>query len=234
MIATSLVEAGATVYIGSRSEEAAVEAAAALSAAGHCRPLPGVVTDADSCRAMAAAVAAGHRRLDILVNNAALSRPAPFGETPPETWDEVFAVNVKAPFLMTQAFLPLLTAEATADDPARLVNMGSISGLIVDGVPQYAYSSSKAALHHLTRSLALELAPRHVLVNAIALGPFQSDTMESTIATYRHVAKPLKAPLRRIGRPAEVGGTVVFLCGPSSTYITGAVIPVDGGIATTS
>jgi len=173
----------------------------------------------------------------ILVNNAAASATAPIDEIDPDAWDMTFAVNVKAPFLMSRAFLPLLTSGASKESRASLVNISSISGLMIDGLPSWAYSSSKAALNHLTRGLALEFAPLHINVNALALGPFETEKSEELglIASRlpKNLRNPLSSPQRRTGLGEHAGGTVVFLSSPAGSYITGAVLPVDGGIATT-
>jgi NAD(P)-dependent dehydrogenase (short-subunit alcohol dehydrogenase family) len=238
MIVGSLLDAGAIVYLGSRSQDDAEAAAAAFAARGDCRPLHGVITDDDACRQMAAKVASEVDAVHLLVNNAATNATAPMHEVDLEAWDATFDVNVKAPFLMTRAFLPLLTAQAAPGSTSRVVNISSISGVMIDGLPSYAYSASKAALNQLTRMLALELAPQHVTVNALALGPFETEKMKERGDISPHIAvtklrNPLTSPQRRTGLPEEVGGTVVFLAGPSGGYITGAILPVDGGIATT-
>src|SRR5205807_7089371 len=134
---------------------------------------------------------------------------------------------LKAPFFLTRAFLPLLEKAATADDPARVINVGSIDGLRVPEAATYSYSASKAGVHQLTRVLARELGPRHITVNAVAPGPFESKMMEYTLAT-RGDEIAAAAPLGRIGRPDDMAGVAVFLSGRGSAYITGAILPVDG------
>ena len=141
-------------------------------------------------------------------------------------------LNLKAPFYLARACLPLLTAVGTADDPARIINVGSIDGLRVPHLSTYSYSSSKAAVHHLTRVLAKELGPRHVTVNAIAPGPFPSKMMAATLAEFGDTIAAA-SPLGRIGRADDMAGAAVFLSSRAGSYITGAVLPVDGGISTT-
>jgi NAD(P)-dependent dehydrogenase (short-subunit alcohol dehydrogenase family) len=154
-------------------------------------------------------------------------------ETFPESaWDKVRNLNLKSPFFLTRALLTLLTQTATQDDPARVINIGSIDGLHVPGIATYSYSSSKAALHQLTRVLARELGPRFVTVNAVAPGPFESKMMAATLREYGDVIAAA-SPLGRIGRPDDMAGVAVFLASRAGAYVTGAVIPVDGGIATT-
>jgi NAD(P)-dependent dehydrogenase (short-subunit alcohol dehydrogenase family) len=125
--------------------------------------------------------------------------------------------------------LPLLQAGAGPGDPARVINVGSIDGLRVPPFPTYAYSASKAGLHHLTRVLAKELGPRGITVNAIAPGPFESKMMAETL---RHFGDEIAAaaPLGRIGRPEDMAGAALYLAGRAGAYVTGAVLPVDGGI----
>jgi NAD(P)-dependent dehydrogenase (short-subunit alcohol dehydrogenase family) len=167
-----------------------------------------------------------------LVNNAGATWGAPFAEFPASAWDKVIDLNLKAPFFLTRAFLPLLEAGGTHDDPARVINVGSIDGLHVPTLPTYSYSASKAGLHHLTRVLARELGPRQITVNAVAPGPFESKMMAATLrAVGDEIAA--RAPLRRIGRPDDMAGVVVYLASRAGAYVTGAVIPVDGGLATT-
>ena len=141
-------------------------------------------------------------------------------------------LDLKAPFFMTRACLPLLEAAGTQDDPARVINIGSIDGLRVPPFPTYAYSASKAGLHHLTRVLARELGPRRITVNAVAPGPFESKMMAATLKTSGDAIADA-APLRRIGRPDDMAGVAIYLASRAGAYVTGAVIPVDGGIATT-
>ena len=170
--------------------------------------------------------------LPILVNNAGATWGAPFDEFPASAWDKILDLNLKAPFFLTRALLPRLEAAGTHDDPARVSNVGSIDGLHVPSLPVYSYAPSKAGLHHLTRVLAHELGPRHITVNAVAPGPFESKMMAATLAAAGD-AIAASAPLRRIGRPDDMAGVAIYLCSRAGSYVTGAVIPVDGGIATT-
>ncbi|MDO8731664.1 MAG: SDR family oxidoreductase [Actinomycetota bacterium] len=236
-IARELLREGATVYIGSRSQSDADSAVADLLKHGDVRTLVGSITDAAECARMADEVGNSVSGVHLLVNNAAASATAPMPEIDMAAWDMTFAANVKAPFLMSRAFLPLLSAEATHDAKTSIINISSISGLIIDGLPSWAYSSSKAALNHLTRGLALEFAPVHVNVNALALGPFETEkSQELGLIASRIPSKlrnPLSSPQRRTGLGEHAGGTVVFLASPAGSYITGAILPVDGGIATT-
>jgi NAD(P)-dependent dehydrogenase (short-subunit alcohol dehydrogenase family) len=172
-------------------------------------------------------------RIHALFNNAGAAWGAPLGEFPESGFDKVYDVNVKGVFLLTRALVPMLTAAATDDDPARVINTGSIDGIVAPGRGRdnFSYSASKAAVHMLTQHLAGELAPR-ILVNAIAPGLFESRmTKELLRAGSGPDVIGAGFPLGRIGRPDDMAGIAVFLASPASSYITGAVIPVDGGVS---
>lgn len=232
MIARGFVEAGARVYISSRKADVCDEVATELSKVGECVSLPADLSTEAACRGLAEAIAAREDRLHVLVNNAGATWGAPIAEYPASAWDKVLDLNVKAVFYMTQAALPLLEAAGTADDPARVVNIGSIDAIQVPMLETYAYSSSKAAVHQLTRHLARQLGPKHITVNAVAPGPFESKMMAETLRSFGDaIAK--SSPLGRIGRPDDMAGVARFLVSRAGSYVTGAVIPVDGGIATT-
>jgi NAD(P)-dependent dehydrogenase (short-subunit alcohol dehydrogenase family) len=173
-----------------------------------------------------------HDRLDILVNNAGATWGAPLADYPGSAWDKVIGLNLKAPFFLTRSLAPLLSASGSHDDPSRVVMVGSVDGLHVPPLPTYAYSTSKAALHQLTRVLARELGPRHITVNAIAPGPFESKMMAATLETFGDAVAAL-SPLNRIGRPDDMAGAIVYLASRAGSYVTGALLPVDGGIVTT-
>jgi NAD(P)-dependent dehydrogenase (short-subunit alcohol dehydrogenase family) len=229
MIARGYVEAGAKVYVSSRKKEACDQVAAELSRHGTCVSMPGDCGTQAGCEALAAAVAARESRLDILVNNAGTNWGAPLAEYPDAAWDKVLALNLKAVFHLTRACLPLLRAAATAANPARVINIGSIDGLHVPLLETYAYSSSKAAVHHLTRVLAMRFAPDHITVNAVAPGPFESKMMHETLERFRD-AIVSSCPLGRIGEPEDMAGVAIYLASRAGAYLTGVVIPVDGGI----
>jgi NAD(P)-dependent dehydrogenase (short-subunit alcohol dehydrogenase family) len=232
MIARAYVEAGARVYISSRKAEVCEQVAEELSRAGECVALPADLSSEEECRRLAAAVADRERQLHVLVNNAGATWGAPLREFPASAWDKLLDLNLKAPFFLTRALLPLLEAAATPDDPARVINVGSIDGLTVPTFPTYAYAASKAGLHHLTRVLARELGPSGITVNAVAPGPFESKMMAQTLRDFGEQIAAA-SPLGRIGRPDDMAGVALYLAGRAGAYVTGAVIPVDGGIATT-
>ena len=232
MIARGLLQAGARVYISSRKADACAAAERELSEHGTVVAIPAnLSTEAEALR-LAAEVGQREETLNVLVNNAGATWGAQIEEFPAAAWDKVVDLNLKAPFFLTRAFLPLLEAGGTQDDPARVINIGSIDGLRVPPFPTYAYSASKAGLHHLTRVLARELGPRHVTVNAVAPGPFESKMMAATLAAIGDTIAEA-APLRRIGRPDDMAGVAIYLASRAGAYVTGAVIPVDGGIGTT-
>jgi NAD(P)-dependent dehydrogenase (short-subunit alcohol dehydrogenase family) len=232
MIARGYVEAGAQVYISSRKADVCDEVAAELSKIGTCTSIPADLSRDGECERLAAAVAQREPRLDILVNNAGATWGAPLADYPAEAWDKVMTLNAKSPFLLTRALVPALEAAGTADDPARVINIGSIDAIQVPLLETYAYSTSKAAVHQLTRHLARQLGPRNITVNAIAPGPFESKMMAATLRDFGDsIAR--SSPLGRIGRPDDMAGVAIYLASRAGAYVTGAVIPVDGGIATT-
>jgi len=230
MIATGFVEAGAKVYISSRKAQVCDEVAAALSSSGTCISLPADLSTEAGCAGLAAALAQREERLDILVNNAGATWGAPIEEFDEAAWERVLALNVKGVFHLTKYLLPQLRAAGSVDEPARVINIGSIDGLSVPVLETYSYSASKAAVHHLTRHLAKRLAPE-VTVNAIAPGPFESKMMAATLAAFGEQIAASN-PLKRIGRPDDMAGAAIFLASRAGAYLTGAVIPVDGGMAT--
>jgi len=231
MIARGFVEAGAKVYISSRKAEVCDQVAKELSTVGECEALPADLATEDECRRLAGEVAAREDELHILVNNAGATWGAPIDDHDDATWDRVLDLNVKGVFHLTKFLRPQLEAAGTPDDPARVINIGSIDGIQVPTLETFSYSSSKAAVHQLTRHLAKRLAPL-VTVNAVAPGPFESKMMAATLSAFGDEIAAT-APMRRIGRPDDMAGVAIFLASRAGSYVTGAVIPVDGGIATT-
>jgi NAD(P)-dependent dehydrogenase (short-subunit alcohol dehydrogenase family) len=229
MIARGLLQAGASVYLSSRKPEAGEAAAAELSAHGRVVSVPADLAREDECVRLAAEVGRAEERVHVLVNNAGATWGAPLAEFPASAWDRALDLNLKAPFYLIRAFLPLLEAAGTADDPARVINIGSIDGLRAPELPTYSYSASKAGVHQLTRVLARELGPRHITVNAVAPGPFESKMMAATLAELGEEIAA-SSPLGRIGRPDDMAGVAIFLSSRAGAYVTGAIIPVDGGI----
>lgn len=229
MIARGLVEAGVRVYISSRSAGVCERVAAELSIWGECHALPADLSCPEECSRLCRELAEREARLNILVNNAGVTVGAPLDAFGEGEWSKVLDVNVKAVFALTRILRPLLEAASTADDPARVINIGSVDGLHVPPVENYSYTASKAAVHHLTRHLAKRLGPR-ITVNAIAPGPFESEMMDASLAE----AMAARAPLQRIGTPSDAIGVVTFLASRAGAFLTGTVIPVDGGLVTTA
>lgn len=230
MAARGLVAAGATVYLVSRDAEACERAAQSLEGPGRAVGLGRDLSTPEGCDAFATELTTREASVDVLVNNAGATWGAPLDAYPVEGWNKVMDLNLRAPFFLTQALLPALEAAGSHGSPSRIINVGSIDGLRVPSMPTYAYSASKAGLHHLTRVLAVELGPRNVAVNAIAPGPFASKMMAATLDEIQQELEA-GAPLRRIGRADDIAGIITFLASQQASYITGAVIPVDGGIS---
>jgi NAD(P)-dependent dehydrogenase (short-subunit alcohol dehydrogenase family) len=231
MIATGLLEAGARVIVSSRKAGDLEVAARELAELGSCEAIPADVSTPEGAAELARATRERFPELDILVNNAGAGWGAPLEEFPADGWDKVSHTNVEGVFHLTVALLPALRGAADAADPARVINIGSIDGLRPPSLESYSYSASKAAVHMLTRHLAKRLASEHITVNAIAPGPFESkmtafmfDTPENRELVEQRV------PLGRIGRPDDVAGLTLFLASRAGAYLTGAVIPLDGGI----
>jgi NAD(P)-dependent dehydrogenase (short-subunit alcohol dehydrogenase family) len=229
MIAQGYVENGATVYISSRKASVCDEVTAELSKSGTCHSLPADISTMEGIEQLAAEIAKREDKLDILVNNAGAAWGAPIDDFPEQGWDKIMDLNVKSIFFLTQKLLPQLRAAATHEDPARIINIGSIDGLGTTLMETYSYPASKAAVHHLTRVLAHRLASDNINVNAIAPGPFESQMTETMLE--RH-ADEINAhnPRGRIGTPEDIAGTAIYLSSRAGAYTTGHVIPVDGGI----
>jgi len=238
MIAAGFLASGAKVYISSRKADVCVATAARLQAehGGECIALPANLSDVEGCQALADAIALKESKLDILINNAGVSWGAPLDEFPELGWDKVMDTNVKGVFFLTQKLLPLLRASATPEDPARVVNVGSIDGIKNPVFDTFSYGPSKAALHHFTRGLALHLAKEHIIVNAIAPGPFPTWMLSTGVGgggdtdiDWSSVANT--NPRKRVGTPQDIAGVAIFLCSRASAFTVGEVITCDGGVA---
>lgn len=232
MIARGYVENGVKTYITARKADQCISAAAELSKLGTCIAIPADVSSTEEIRKLVAEISKREIKLDILVNNAGANWAEPIDKYSESGWDKVHDVNLKAPFFLTQALLPMLRAAGTHPDPARVINIASIDGMHVPGLETYAYSSSKAAAIHMTKVLARRLAGEHITVNAVAPGPFESKMMAETL---KHFGEAIKqaCPRGRIGEPEDMAGVAIYLASRAGAYVTGACIPVDGGIATT-
>jgi NAD(P)-dependent dehydrogenase (short-subunit alcohol dehydrogenase family) len=230
MIAEGFVDAGATVYISSRKADACAEVATELAQKGSCIGIPADLSTEAECRRLTHEMTARVDGLDILVNNAGATWGTPLTDYDEAAFERVLSLNVKGVFHLTKFLVPLLQAAGTVEEPSRVINIGSIDGIAVPVLETYAYSASKAAVHQLTRHLAKRLAPQ-VTVNAIAPGPFQSKMMAATLEAFGEQIAA-NAPLKRIGRPDDMAGAAIYLASRAGAYLTGVILPVDGGIAT--
>ena len=231
MIARGLVQAGVGVVIASRKADDLEAAAADLREYGDCEAIPADLSTPEGAQALAEAVRAKWPALHILVNNSGATWGAPLEEFPASGWDRVIHTNLEGVFHLTVALLPALRAAAGAEDPATVINIGSVDGIRVPLVENYSYSASKAAVHMLTRHLARRLAGEHITVNAIAPGPFDSKMMAFMLETPEKRAEVERMiPLGRIGRPDDAAGLTLFLASRAGSYLTGTVIPLDGGL----
>ncbi|MBI4272137.1 MAG: SDR family oxidoreductase [Candidatus Rokubacteria bacterium] len=232
MIAQGYVEAGAKVYISSRKAEACDAAAGALSELGACVALPEDIATEAGCTRLAQEVARRENALHVLVNNAAANWGASIETYPEAAFDKVMSTNVKSIFMLTRALLPLLERAGRRGDPARVINIGSIDGLKVPFVDNFAYAASKAAVHHLTRVLAVKLGARNIAVNTVAPGPFESKMTEWMLETFRDQIERA-CPLHRIGEPGDMAGVAIYLASRAAAYVSGALLTVDGGLCVT-
>jgi len=231
MIARGLIQSGVRVIVSSRKVGDLEAAADELKQHGECEAVPSDLSTPEGAHALAEEVKSRVERLDILVNNAGATWGAPLEEFPASGWDRVMHTNVEGPFHLTVGLLPALRAAASAEDPARVINIGSVDGIRTPSVENYSYSASKAGVHMLTRHLAKRLASEHITVNAIAPGPFESKMMAHLLDSEDTRAMvEQQVPLGRIGRPDDIVGLTTFLASRAGSYMTGTVIPLDGGI----
>lgn len=257
MISEAFVRNGAKVYISSRDAEACEAACAELNALagagghGSAAALPADLSRPDECRRLAAELGRRERALHVLVNNSGATWGAPYDEFPDSAWTKLLTLNVQRVFTLTQALTPLLEAAATTAaaesreekakekeekkgdgvaDPARVIHIGSIDGIRVPVLPTFAYSASKAALHHLSRHLATELGPRGITSNTLACGPFPSRMMAATLREFGDEIRAA-SPLGRIGAPADVAGACLFLASRAGAFVNGATLTLDGGMS---
>ena len=226
MIATGYVASGAKVYVSSRKAEACQETADALGE--HCIALPHDISTVEGCRALAADLAEREPRLDILVNNAGAAWGEPFDTFPESGWDKVMDLNVKSPFFLTQALHALLKAGASADRPAKVINITSIDGQRVNPWETYSYQASKAALIHLTRRMAARLIADNIIVTSLAPGAFPSSMNKAARDFGDDVAK--RIPARRVGVEEDMAGAAIYLASRAGDYVIGETLTVDGGV----
>jgi len=229
--AEALLSAGARVIIASRKGADCMTAAAELSEVGDCVGLAGDVGTEEGVADLARAVGERFDHLDILVNNAGLTWGAPLESFPWAAWNRVMNVNLFGAFELTKMLLPLLRHSGSSASPACVVNLGSVLGTLPLSDQAYSYAASKAALHHLTRILANELASDRILVNAIAPGPFASRMTSFALADKKKSSAIASGvPLGRLGEADDLAGMILFLCSRAGAYVTGAVLPLDGGM----
>ena len=228
MIAEGFVKNGVKTYISSRKSDDCNKKSEELSEFGQCISIPADLTDMKQMDRLVAQIKEREKNLNILVNNAGAAWGASFDDFPENGWDKVMDTNVKSIFFLSQKLIDILEISGTNSDPSRIINIGSIDGIGIPRAETYSYPASKAALHQLTRVLANRLSDRNINVNAIAPGPFQSNMMASTLKEHGDQIKQ-SVPRNRIGLPEDMAGTTIFLSSKASAYITGAIIPVDGG-----
>lgn len=231
MIADGLLKAGAEVFISSRKVERCDQAASELGKIGPVHAFARDLSQESECRLLVEQIGEHTDTIDILVNNAGASWGAPLEEYPESGWDRVMDLNVKGVFNMTRFLRPMMDKASRDDDPSRVINISSIDATMVPLFPAFAYSASKAAVNHLTVHLAAELAPK-ILVNAIAPGPFHTDMMDAILSNHGDEVRGMTR-VGRTGRAEDIVGAVIYLASRAANFVTGAVLPVDGGISTT-
>ncbi len=230
MIAEGFIAQGAKVYITARKAEACLATAAELGP--NCIALPQDISTLEGCEALAALMGEREPKLDILVNNAGKAWGEDFSTFPEKGWDQVMDVNVKSPFFLTQKLHGLLKAAASAEAPAKIINIGSIDGIRNNPWETYSYHASKAAILHLTKRLAGRLVQDHIHVTAIAPGAFASDMNRAARDHGDAVAQ--RIPARRIGRPEDMASAAVYLASRAGDYVIGETLTVDGGVVNAS
>jgi len=169
-------------------------------------------------------------KLHVLVNNSGANWGESYDTFPDAAWSKLLTLNLQRVFTLTQLCTPLLSAasDPARNDPARVIHIGSIDGLRVPALETFAYSASKAGLHHLSRVLSAHLGRRGITSNVLACGPFESKMMKEMLERFRDSIEG-GVPLGRIGTPEDVAGACLFLSSRAGAYINGATITVDGG-----
>lgn len=226
MIAEGLIAAGCKVYITARKADACNATAEELGE--NCISIPGDISNVEGCRWLAEQIAEREGALNILVNNAGAAWGAEFEDFPEIGWDKVMDLNVKSPFFLTQALHGLLKAGASADEPAKVINISSVDGMRINPWETYSYQASKAALIQLTKRMAVRLLRDHIYVTGIGPGAFPSDMNKAARDYEDMVARSI--PNKRVGDAQDISGAVIFLASRAGNYVIGTTIPVDGGI----
>jgi NAD(P)-dependent dehydrogenase (short-subunit alcohol dehydrogenase family) len=229
MVARGFVENGVKTYITARKEVELNATAEALSKVGECIAIVSDLSTLEGVKALAATLQERESQLDILFNNAGATWGEEIDNFPEAGWDKVMDLNVKSPFFLTQQCLPLLRSAATAEDPARVINISSINGLANPGMTNYSYSASKAAVVQMTRHLAVDLVKDNINVNSIAPGFFPSK-MTAFFIDGNEEALDASIPRGRIGNADDAAGTAIYLCSRASAWVTGQTLVLDGGV----
>ncbi|MGZ5988218.1 MAG: SDR family oxidoreductase [Rhizomicrobium sp.] len=229
MIAEGFLHQGAKVYISARKGGALDETARELSKIGPCVPLVMNASGADGAKAMADAYLKHEKSLDILVNNAGAAWGADFDEFPESGWDKVMDLNLKTPFFLTQALHGALRAAASKEKLAKVINIASIDGIVVNPQETYSYHASKAGLIHLTKRMAIRLIRDNIVVTAIAPGAFASDMNRDARDHGDALSKVI--PSRRIGTAEDMAGAAIYLASRAGDYVVGSTLIVDGGVS---
>ena len=235
MIAEGLVRGGARVYVASRKLDACEATEVELSKVGFCKAIPSDLSTLDGCQALATHLAGVEDSLHLLVNNAGLTWSLDIDEFTEKAWDRVVDLDVKSPFFLVQALLPMLRAGASPSKRSNIINITSVNGLKPSGLRNYSYVAAKAGLAQLTAQMAKDLMADNINVNAIAPGPFKSKMTAPLYATEEMDAQVTQGfPMKRWGRMEDIAGLTIFLASQAGSYITGMEIPCDGGSTTTS
>ena len=242
MIAAGFLKHGAKVYVSSRKEDVCKATASRLQDqfGSECIAIPADVSRVDGIQGLVDELERREEKLDLLINNAGSTWGDPLDEFPEMGWDKVMDTNVKGIFFLTQKCLPLLRKSATSEDPARVVNIGSIDGIKTPSFDNFSYGASKAAVHHLTRQMASHLVKQNIIVNAIAPGPFPSWMLSAGVgfggqvegADWDAVGKG--NPRGRVGTMEDIAGLAIYLCSRAGAFTVGETISCDGGVVANS
>lgn len=231
MLAGAFVAAGARVYITGRKADSLETARARLAPQGEIFTIASDLATSDGVATVVKAIAEREPKLHVLINNAGITWGEPLETFPDKAWQSVMSVNVHAPFSLVQKLLPQLSAAASAEDPARVINIGSVYATLTHVMQAYSYAASKAGIQQLTRVLARELAPRHITVNAIAPGLFPTKMTSFALREDSSRSALLSGiPLARAGTAEDIAGVAIMLSSRAGAYITGGIIPLDGGL----
>lgn len=238
--ASAFLQAGcAKVFITSRKASACESAVKQLNALPNLQPgaaaisVPADSSTVQGIESLVSQVSRHTDHVDILFANAGATWGEAFDTHPDDGFAKVMDLNVKSVFFCVQKFAPLLQRRATVDDPSRVIITASVAGLGVGTLGKqatYGYSASKAAVIHLGRNLAVELGPRHILVNSICPGFFPTKMASGLLAMTGGLEKHAKGnPAKRLGRPEDIAGVVVYLSSRAGGHVNGAAIEIDGG-----